>query len=322
MGDLGVCEPLLELNNRPLLRRSGNSLYTWIWRLSEMSVRPLVAFSVVLLGAIGLIDFLIGPGISLSFLYMPSLFLLAWKVPPLALLGVTFLLGLGERYLFGQKGPTSAATAWNVFAQFATYTVFVYCVHYMRILVEHEHRTARHDFLTGLGNVRLWNELAHAELERHRRTEEPFAVVYVDCDDFKDVNDRYGHRRGDDLLVAIAAALRSVTRVSDIVCRLGGDEFVVFIPGCDLDGAQKVGKKLSETIEKVSAEVGLPVTGSLGGVVFTETTSTVDAILRHADQAMYEAKALGRGKMIVKVVTGEGEASVRNAYEPELTLQG
>ncbi len=287
-----------------------------------MAVGPLVAFSLGVLVCIGFIDFLVGPGVSLSFLYLPPLFLLAWKVPPFALLGVTLFLGVGEVYVFGQRGPTAAATAWNVFAQFATYSVFVYCVHIMRILVEHEHRTARHDFLTGLGNARLWHELALGELERHRRSAEPFTVVYVDCDDFKDVNDRHGHRRGDDLLVAMAGALRGVTRLSDVVCRLGGDEFVLFISGCDFQAARTVGEKLMETIKEVSTQVGLPVTVSLGVVVFTAAPTSVDVMLRHADQAMYEAKATGKAKMVVRVVSGDGDIVAPTCDEPELTLPG
>ena len=308
MGDLGDRNGRPELFNIGLWKRPGNRLHTAIWHLSKMPAGPIVAFSVALLGAIGFIDFFIGPGVSLSFLYMPPLFLLAWKVPPLALLGVTFLLGVGERYLFGQRGPTTAATAWNVFAQFATYTVFVYCVHIMRVLVEHEHRTARHDFLTGLGNSLLWDELASAELERHRRLGESFAVVYIDCDDFKGVNDRHGHRRGDDLLVAMAGALRRATRLSDVVCRLGGDEFVLFISGCDFQSAKIVGGKLAETIQAVSADIGLPVTVSLGVVVFSEAPTSVDALLRHSDQAMYDAKAAGNGNLVVRVVSGDGIA--------------
>lgn len=155
---------------------------------------------------------------------------------------------------------------------------------------------ALHDPLTGLANrVLLMDRLALA-LDRRARAAKQLAVLFVDLDGFKDVNDRHGHEAGDEILVTSAARLRSVLRPADTIARLGGDEFVVVAEvGSSGEGANLASRLVQVLSEPhqidghtviCTASVGLRVAGA---------SSTPASLLRDADAAMYQAKGLGAG---------------------------
>ena len=155
--------------------------------------------------------------------------------------------------------------------------------------VEAEQRSrfhAEHDHLTGLLNRRMVMDALHRLANRARRGGQTIGVVFVDIDDFKQVNDRYGHHIGDDVLVGVAAALRRVLRVDDLVGRIGGDEFVVIINPATPDAIEAVRRRLAVQL----AELPLDVTVSVGTALSTETYDP-DELLQIADRAMYVDKA-------------------------------
>lgn len=161
--------------------------------------------------------------------------------------------------------------------------------------LEHD---ATHDPLTGLANRTLFAELLAKALVRRREPGRNAAVLCIDLDDFKAVNDSLGHAVGDELLCEIAARVQIVTRPSDVVARLGGDEFAVVIDDAEPDNALDVAERIIHEIRRpldVGAGVILHVGASIGIAVGGASTS-VDAILRDADIAMYLAKAEGKGR--------------------------
>lgn len=155
---------------------------------------------------------------------------------------------------------------------------------------------ALHDSLTGLANRTLMNDSLKRAIARADRDLTVVAVLLIDLDGFKEVNDSYGHAAGDLVLQVVAARLRKITRISDVTARLGGDEFVVVLE--DIHGiedavriAEKLVKELSRPVEgglHVSASVGIALTGS--------EPVTADALLKKADKAMYEAKIAGSNR--------------------------
>lgn len=166
-----------------------------------------------------------------------------------------------------------------------------------RALLEHR---ALHDPLTGLANrALLLDRLDHAIGSTRRRAGHP-AVLFLDLDDFKGVNDASGHAVGDALLAAVADRLRAVVRASDTVARLGGDEFIVMCedvgdPRSDgLELAQRVRRALQEPFEVGGRSVH--VSASIG-VASVEANETAEALLARADQAMYQAKQRGRDRI-------------------------
>jgi diguanylate cyclase (GGDEF)-like protein len=147
---------------------------------------------------------------------------------------------------------------------------------------------SRHDALTGLLNRRAFADSLRQELARARRTSTPIAVLYIDIDDFKAVNDTRGHQKGDEVLVMVAELLRQTSRENDILARLGGDEFCAVLPGMDAPGASAFSRRFRDALQgrdrSVTASIGVCCTGP---VEFSEP----DALLHTADMRMYDDKA-------------------------------
>jgi diguanylate cyclase (GGDEF)-like protein len=161
---------------------------------------------------------------------------------------------------------------------------------------------ADHDSLTGLFNRRRFAEELERELARARRSGTPGAVLLLDLDHFKDVNDTRGHAAGDDLLRVAAGVLNDRMRASDVVARMGGDEFAVILPATARAGAEGVADAL---VEALGAGLPLPLqpgtrptTASVGIAPFASVaaTSSVDELLAEADVALYDAKRQGRDR--------------------------
>lgn len=168
--------------------------------------------------------------------------------------------------------------------------------------VELRHR-ALHDDLTGLPNRPLIMDRIDQMLSRNRRHGTPAAVLFVDLDSFKDVNDTYGHAVGDALLRAVADRLSASLRDTDTAGRIGGDEFIVLVEGASLDdGAGTVAQRLLDVLHAPFALVELPdvsldVRASVG--VAMVGSETPDVVLRNADVALYAAKAAGKSRFMV-----------------------
>jgi diguanylate cyclase (GGDEF)-like protein len=158
-------------------------------------------------------------------------------------------------------------------------------------------RLATQDQLTNVLNARAFAERLTQELERNRRYPRPLALLYLDLDDFKVINDSHGHQTGDAVLRLVADAMRSSMRQADVVGRLGGDEFAVLMPETDAQLADAAAKRLAAGLRNVFK--GTPsVTASIGVVSCTATDASTDDLLRRADQAMYDAKRLGKDRVV------------------------
>jgi diguanylate cyclase (GGDEF)-like protein/PAS domain S-box-containing protein len=162
---------------------------------------------------------------------------------------------------------------------------------------------AYHDALTGLPNRILVEQEVDLALARARRAGGAAALMFVDLDDFKEVNDRLGHAAGDRLLASVSARLRGVLRDSDVLARQGGDEFLVLLGDLSEDptaAAESVGSKLLNALLEPFVIAGTEVrTGaSIGISLYPDDASDTEALLRHADVAMYRAKAAGGGRLV------------------------
>ncbi|MGY1710869.1 putative bifunctional diguanylate cyclase/phosphodiesterase [Geodermatophilus sp. SYSU D00758] len=181
---------------------------------------------------------------------------------------------------------------------------------------------AFHDPLTGLANRALFTDRVEQALRRRRRGSSAPAVVFVDLDRFKAVNDTLGHAAGDALLVEVAGRLRGAMRAGDTVARLGGDEFAVLAeltsdaPGEAEAAAGRVLEALCHPVEIAGQQV--PVSASLGVVVATEGADA-DSLVRDADIAMYEAKVAGRGRLALFDPAMRAATVERRLVEQELS---
>ena len=200
---------------------------------------------------------------------------------------------------------------------------------------------ASYDSLTGLPNRALFADRIKQMLLHAHRHGRSFAVMYMDLDHFKEVNDSLGHQVGDDLLKAVAQRLLGALRSEDTVARMGGDEFVVLMPSISRDDAVSAAEKL---LQLVHAPMGLGLMtnyqpmASLGIAVFPEDGTTAELLLRNADIAMYAAKVAGRNRVAVytpemsevsakafsiqtELSAGIGRGELRLFYQPKFNLQ-
>jgi diguanylate cyclase len=161
-------------------------------------------------------------------------------------------------------------------------------------------RQAYYDELTGLPNRQLFKDRLQQELARARRTAESIAIIYVDLDRFKYVNDSLGHTAGDDLLKLVSWRLGAVVRDTDTLARLGGDEFVIIASGVSDSPAHVLAERLQDALHGVLRirDVDCFIEASMGITVFPQDGATAEVLLRNADTAMYRAKALGGGRAV------------------------
>ena len=168
---------------------------------------------------------------------------------------------------------------------------------------EHLHRLADHDSLTGLWNRRSFEEELLRQIGRCMRYAERATLLYIDLDDFKQVNDRLGHKVGDDLLRVISGRLSERVRcLSDACARIGGDEFAVILPGVAREHADDIAQGFVALVRDSTLAVGgetVRCTGSIGVVNLDADTTSDHDVLVAADIAMYEAKGAGGDRICV-----------------------
>jgi len=158
------------------------------------------------------------------------------------------------------------------------------------------YRMAIRDELTGLYTRWYFEERFKEEFARANRTGEIFSLIFCDLDDFKKINDNYGHKTGDEVLKNVARIFMKNARETDIICRFGGEEFVFLLPGTSHNGAKIFAERLRESIE--NARINVSVTGSFGVVTYPSPyISSREEILRIADDLCYKAKKAGKNSV-------------------------
>ena len=181
-----------------------------------------------------------------------------------------------------------------------------------RKLVEFElARLAATDSLTGLPNRRFFLDTANREVDRVRRFGVPAAVAMIDADNFKGINDTYGHAAGDDALRHLAASFKASLREVDVLARLGGEEFAVLLPGTDESGAHRVAEKMRTALSSEPVLTGqhtFRLTASFGTTDLLPSDFDITDALRRADAALYSAKHSGRNCVRAFSEIGEGSA--------------
>jgi diguanylate cyclase (GGDEF)-like protein len=156
---------------------------------------------------------------------------------------------------------------------------------------------AQHDALTGLLNRRQFYALTEGQAARHLPLKSDYCLLLVDTDNFKTINDRFGHLKGDEVLVQLARVLETCSRAGDFIFRWGGDEFVLLLPRTALDTALTVAESLRDGVTKLNGD-GLPEFTISIGVARHQADETIDALFKRVDNALYQAKNDGRNKVL------------------------
>jgi len=181
----------------------------------------------------------------------------------------------------------------NALTRLVMYSVVALLAAQVRLQFERENERATLDMLTGLQNRRAFLELGGGEVVRSKRYAHPMAVIFLDLDDFKQLNDTRGHATGDLALKATARALLGALRSTDRVARLGGDEFAIMIPETGFDAAAEAGKKIFNAVKTALGKFP-PVGASVGVAWFGVADRSFPDMLKAADELMYEVKESGK----------------------------
>jgi diguanylate cyclase (GGDEF)-like protein len=261
----------------------------------------------------GLVDYLSGPDVAFSVFYLIPLSALAWvSGRDRVLIGASALLSavtwLVADLTSGAEYDHVWVSLWNTGTRLAVFLVVVGLLANLRETLGVAQRLAQVDYLTGVANSRTFYAAVDNEIQRSRRTLRPLSLAYADVDDFKSINDAHGHAGGDRVLQHLARTLDSSTRAIDVVGRLGGDEFGILLPETNADEAARAIEAISRRVREHVAELGFPVTFSLGCVTFLRPPAETEEMVHAADQLMYEAKKSGKDTFSLRVL-GEVEGA-------------
>jgi len=261
--------------------------------ISQRVSKPVwVGLGFVLLGVVALVDYVTGVELSFSLFYLIPISLMAWAVSERFGLITAFFsacLWLGVEFGLGARYSNGFTYIWNMIVRLGFFMLPVFMIRLNRAM-EHEKMLARTDFLTGALNVRFFHELAQMEINRSARYKRTFTLAFIDVDNFKIINDTFGHMAGDAVLRTIATRIKSHLRKTDIVARVGGDEFAILLPETNKQTAPIVISNMQRTLLKEMNDNGWAVTFSIGVLTLTAPQISVDEMLGRADQLMYMVK--------------------------------
>jgi diguanylate cyclase (GGDEF)-like protein len=268
--------------------------------LSKLPQSLLISVASVMVLLVGILNHIAGPELSSTVFYLIPIALVTWFTKRSIGLILSMLSALTWLIADLSSGATysySDIPYWNGVARLSSFFILVFILSALKGTLKQEKEFSRIDFLTGIRNRRYFIELVNMEINRTRRYERPFTMVCIDLDNFKTVNDCFGHTTGDILLRLVARTLQQNVRVTDTVARLGGDEFAILLP----ETGRNVAEVIMQKVQKINLDImqrhGWPVTLSIGVVTFTSPPSTVDEALRISDQLMYTAKESGKNSI-------------------------
>lgn len=264
----------------------------------ERQNKSLVLFEgFVLIGIIGFLDYSTGYEYAFSVFYLIPIFLITWLTS--RSWGYAASLASASVWLIADKASgnlysSSFIPIWNTLMRFAFFVITTFQLSSLRRLLDREKELSNTDYLTGAANARYFYRIVQIEKERLPRYHRSFTIAYVDIDNFKLVNDQYGHAVGDQVLQTVVSAVQKQIRRSDLIARLGGDEFALFFPETDQDAARIVLPKMNNALVEDLRKKNWAITFSMGVVTFNAAPGTTDDVVKIADELMYSAKAGGK----------------------------
>ncbi|MGA7104521.1 MAG: GGDEF domain-containing protein [Candidatus Deferrimicrobiaceae bacterium] len=256
---------------------------------------------------IGLTDYATGEEISFSIFYLLPVAVTTWFVGRstglfFAVIGA--ISWLAADLFGGHRYSHPAIPYWNMMVRFGFFLIVLIIMSRLKSALESERILSGVDPLTGAANARAFQERARTEIDRSRRYGRPFTLAYVDLDNFKAVNDRFGHSAGDNLLRLMTDIIQKNLRTTDIFARVGGDEFVLLLPETGQESARAVLDKLRDKVTSSLQEAESPVTLSVGAVIYLSPPDSVDSMILQADNLMYQAKHSGKNRIRQEVYAG------------------
>jgi diguanylate cyclase (GGDEF)-like protein len=273
-------------------------------RAAELSPVVLFLIGLGLLAAVCLVDLVTGGSPAFAFFYLAPVYFVAWNAGAFAgviLAGISFLAMTLYHTGLDPNAATRRLNSPDSVLALIFFVLTALLLAQLHAEYRREHDLSSHDWLTGVFNRREFFHLAEVERLRAIRYARAITIVFIDLDDFKAVNDRFGHAAGDALLTTVARTLRACVRGTDLVSRLGGDEFILMLEETDAEAARSIVTKLRESLADQLAQTSCPVTASMGVITFDAPPASVDAMVHAADELMYAAKNSGGDRAIYRI---------------------
>ncbi len=269
----------------------------------------ILTLSLIFIGFLGYVDFVTGPYISFQIFYLMPISIVIWFVgrgAGMVPFGLSIILWILDDILGSRSYIHPIIPYWNIAAKIIFFAVFIHILSYLKEILDREKMLARIDDLTEIANKRYFYESAAKEINRSNRYKYPLTMAYIDLDNFKRVNDLFGHAAGDDLLRATAQTLKNSVRVADTVARIGGDEFAILLPETDYKSAENVIQRVQKGMSGIPGIGKLPASFSIGMVTCANPPCvSLESLVMMADKLMYLAKKDGKNQLRHEMIKGE-----------------
>ncbi|MBU7584662.1 MAG: GGDEF domain-containing protein [Nostoc sp. TH1S01] len=266
----------------------------------------IILLSVLLTSLIGWLDYQIPPEILIAIFYLIPIGITTWFGDNcsgilISLISAVTNLLVNQRQNFHYLHPL--VPYWNTVVILVFFLFTNYLLSQQKLTLKNLEKLARTDDLTGLNNRSFFLELVNIEIHKSLRHKEPLTIAYFDVDNFKFVNDQFGHTVGDRLLCLVAENAKNNLRKIDIIARLGGDEFAILLPRTGYEASEIVLQRLHKTLSSAMQVQNWPVTLSIGAITFIKPPASVTEIIERADNLMYGAKKKGKNLLHHELAT-------------------
>ena len=289
--------------------------------LAGRTPAQILILALCVVGIVGYVDVLTGDEVSLGLFYLGPVSLAAWYVgrwPGVWVAVIScitwYIADAGTQY------SHPAIPVWNALVRLGFILVSGLLLTSLRDSLLKERTLARTDSLTGLFSRRAFQKRLEHDLAFAQRRNRPVTLAYVDLDDFKSINDAFGHAEGDRVLQATARVLKQLVRRVDTVARLGGDQFALVLPDTDEHGAHRVISNLGQALRNALLATGRELTCSIGVVTFLDPAVSAEGAVAAGDGVMYEVKRQGKGG-VEFMVRGEAVQPRAAADPPQAALR-
>jgi diguanylate cyclase (GGDEF)-like protein len=249
---------------------------------------------------IGIFDFATGNKLGFSIFYLLPIMIITYNSRMKYTIFVALFSAVVWVYVDFRSNKSydySFIPYWNALIRLSYFVIIAYLLSRLRGALKAEKRLSRTDSSVDIFNMRYFYEVANDELERQYRHKHVFSVAYMDLDNFKNVNDVYGHVVGNRALNVIAHLIRDTLRKIDKPARFGGDEFVILFPETNQNAARAIVNRLRNNLMVSMRENNWPVTFSIGVVTFVNLPGTVEDVVKIADTCMYKVKNSGKNNI-------------------------
>lgn len=279
------------------------SIMPFLNKIRHLPTARVWVAGMALLAILGWFDWYTRSELGLSVFYVIPIALITWclgsRAGMLACGMAAIIWYIAECHSW-QQDPR-AIVFWNTGIRLATFTLISFLINQVQTTYESLLTLTQKDGLTGINNWRSFQENLEVELARQSRHRYPMTLVFIDVDNFKQVNDQWGHQRGDDLLRAIAHRLTQSVRTGDLISRIGGDEFTILMPHTDQQQAAAVMRRLHPQLQSIATTEQLPVGFSIGVATYAQAPPTGSEMVAIADKLMYQAKQAGKNRVVYQV---------------------